>query len=280
MSEAEQKTKQIIIGEIDNILKFNIRFLQYSKDTFGRTKPQHGRPQIQIDTGGHRSSSSKAAGFKSPRVPKPKSFDGYDVLPGGKKDPSSSATATVPTRGLDPSLKPCVAVLERIKKHPEAAAFLAPIDEMWGPEAIPGYFNIVKHPMDLRTIGTKLHAGSYGTNAKAFRADVKLVWKNCMSYNQPDVEFYQIALRMDKLFDETFKKEMSRAHAKPKPPRQSSASESSLKRQSSSKHTDKKEKKRPHRCAPASQSAARHGSVRGARKRGPEKRCLRQNALT
>ena len=39
MSEAEQKTKQIIIGEIDNIHKFNIGFLQHSNDTFGRTKP-------------------------------------------------------------------------------------------------------------------------------------------------------------------------------------------------------------------------------------------------
>ena len=60
--------------------------------------------------------------------------------------------------------------------------FLTPVD----PVAlnIPTYHSIIKKPMDLSTIRTKLDQGQY-ENAKEFEADVRLVFQNCYKFNRP-----------------------------------------------------------------------------------------------
>ena len=60
-------------------------------------------------------------------------------------------------------------------KNPAAGAFLVPVD--WKALKLPTYPKIVKHPMDLGTVQSKLEASRYAT-VEAFVADVELVWKN------------------------------------------------------------------------------------------------------
>ena len=54
-----------------------------------------------------------------------------------------------------------------------------------GREGIPDYFLVVKHPMDLGTIGNKLRRGVYLTSDE-FAADARLVLSNCRLYNKVD----------------------------------------------------------------------------------------------
>jgi hypothetical protein len=52
------------------------------------------------------------------------------------------------------------------------------------PEAlgIPDYPSVVRNPMDLGTVRSRLVTGQYGT-AQEVAADVALVWANCRRYN-------------------------------------------------------------------------------------------------
>ena len=51
------------------------------------------------------------------------------------------------------------------------------------PEAEAAYHSIIKKPMDLSTIRTKLHRGQYG-NVKEFESDVRLVSQNCYKFTR------------------------------------------------------------------------------------------------
>ena len=62
-----------------------------------------------------------------------------------------------------------------------AAFFLEAVDEE--KDNAPGYFNIVKQPMDLGTVRSKLQESRY-SSFDAFASDVKLVFTNCQLYNE------------------------------------------------------------------------------------------------
>lgn len=59
-------------------------------------------------------------------------------------------------------------------------AFLEPVP--WKELGLYEYPQIIKDPMDLGTIKTKLSNGEYG-DENEFRADMDLVWDNCMRFN-------------------------------------------------------------------------------------------------
>lgn len=85
------------------------------------------------------------------------------------------------------------------------------------------YPEIIKKPMDLGTIQVraqvasnepfnmflavqkKLEEGKYNTPDK-FAADVRLVWKNAMTYNRPDSDIYSTADKLSKVFERKFAK--------------------------------------------------------------------------
>jgi len=50
---------------------------------------------------------------------------------------------------------------------------------------IPDYFDVVKQPMDLGTIGHKLQTDQYA-QVSEFLEDLELVWSNCLLYNPPE----------------------------------------------------------------------------------------------
>ncbi|KAI9256062.1 hypothetical protein EDC94DRAFT_636102 [Helicostylum pulchrum] len=69
-------------------------------------------------------------------------------------------------------------VVNKLTLHDSAALFNEPVDL----ESLPDYKNVVKHPMDLRTIWEKLESGKY-SSLKAVDHDIRLVFKNCFAYN-------------------------------------------------------------------------------------------------
>lgn len=86
---------------------------------------------------------------------------------------------------------------------PIAWPFLEPVDPV--ELCIPDYFDIIKNPMDLGTITKKLLSGKYA-NVDEFTKDVRLVWNNCFTYNQPGSDVFVMAETLSKLFEEKLKK--------------------------------------------------------------------------
>ncbi|PWY87674.1 Bromodomain-containing protein [Aspergillus heteromorphus CBS 117.55] len=117
-----------------------------------------------------------------------------------------------PKRDLPYSTKPkkkkyqwelrfCQEVLDELYKPKHfgyAAPFYYPVD----PVAlnIPTYHSIIKKPMDLATVGTKLKAGQY-ENAKEFELDIRLILKNCFKFNIPGDPTYVSGQRLDEEFN-------------------------------------------------------------------------------
>lgn len=106
-------------------------------------------------------------------------------------------------------LKFCQTVLSELKKpkhHAIAFPFLLPVD----PVAlnIPHYHKLIKHPMDLSTIGTKLEHGQY-ENAKEFEADVRLMFQNCYKFNPSADPVHTMGKQFEAVFDEKWAEKAS-----------------------------------------------------------------------
>jgi hypothetical protein len=65
-------------------------------------------------------------------------------------------------------------------RHDDAYLFLEPVDL----RQVPDYAELVAHPMDFSTIRLKIEALEY-RDAAGFAADMRLVFRNCETYN-PD----------------------------------------------------------------------------------------------
>lgn len=98
----------------------------------------------------------------------------------------------------------CAAILKAIMKKPEAGPFLEPVE--WEAYGLTDYPEIIKKPMDLGTVQTKLEAGRYGGSTEKFAADVRLVWKNAMAYNRQDSEIWTTADNLSRVFEKKFAK--------------------------------------------------------------------------
>lgn len=66
-----------------------------------------------------------------------------------------------------------------LKNHEYKSVFGAPVTEA----VAPGYSMLIKRPMDLGTITSKLDKRLYNTPYE-FREDMRLVWSNCFIYNR------------------------------------------------------------------------------------------------
>lgn len=102
-------------------------------------------------------------------------------------------------------LKFAETVLGELKKPRFAqysSYFLAPVD----PVAlnIPDYHKIIKKPMDLGTVESKLKQGEY-ENFKEFEADVRLIFSNCYKFNPPGNVVHLAGKEIEQLFDSKLK---------------------------------------------------------------------------
>ncbi|KAJ3159722.1 hypothetical protein HDU86_001372 [Geranomyces michiganensis] len=93
----------------------------------------------------------------------------------------------------------CKRVWKTLRVSPYGHWFAAPVDPI--ALGIPTYLQVVKKPMDLQTIRTKLESGTdYGT-PKAFEADVRLMLSNSLRFNPPDTAVHRDTRAMLALFD-------------------------------------------------------------------------------
>ncbi|KAG1173845.1 hypothetical protein G6F70_005514 [Rhizopus microsporus] len=91
-------------------------------------------------------------------------------------------------------------VVNKLTYHESAALFNEPVDLV----ALPDYAEIIKHPMDLRTIWERLESGKY-TSLKAIDHDIRLVFKNCFTYNAQGTFAYDQGKRLEKYYQKISK---------------------------------------------------------------------------
>ncbi|XP_047215679.1 bromodomain-containing protein 4-like isoform X1 [Girardinichthys multiradiatus] len=99
------------------------------------------------------------------------------------------------------------------KKHAAYAwPFYKPVDvDALG---LHDYRDIIKHPMDLSTIKTKLETKQY-RDPQEFAADVRLMFSNCYKYNPPDHEVVSMARKLQDVFEMRFAKMPDEPDLKP-----------------------------------------------------------------
>lgn len=100
-------------------------------------------------------------------------------------------------------LKYCGTVLRGLKRHSMAPAFLVPVDPI--ALNIPDYFNIIKEPMDLSLITQRYESGEYKT-PQDFESDIRLMLRNCFTYNHPDSAVTKMGRALEKYFDGSYAK--------------------------------------------------------------------------
>ncbi|KPP60633.1 bromodomain-containing protein 4-like [Scleropages formosus] len=90
------------------------------------------------------------------------------------------------------------------KKHAAYAwPFYKPVDvEALG---LHDYYDIIKHPMDLGTIKSKLESKQY-LEAQEFAADMRLMFSNCYKYNPPDHDVVAMARKLQDVFEMRYAK--------------------------------------------------------------------------
>lgn len=90
-------------------------------------------------------------------------------------------------------------VVNRLISEVIAEPFRDPLDV----ESIPDYLEIISTPLDLGTIAGRLHRREYYIGGSAhclLQADVKMVFTNCMTYNQEGSEIYKAAEELLAMF--------------------------------------------------------------------------------
>ena len=67
------------------------------------------------------------------------------------------------------------------------------------------YPQIIKSPMDLGTVKGKIESNGY-RSLEECAEDIRLIWKNCMTYNADGSEFYNLADSFSRRFEELYAK--------------------------------------------------------------------------
>ncbi|KAM9418418.1 histone acetyltransferase KAT2B-like isoform 6-T6 [Salvelinus alpinus] len=86
-------------------------------------------------------------------------------------------------------------ILQHVKSHQNAWPFMEPVKKT---EA-PGYYQVIRFPMDLKTMSERLKSRYY-TTRKLFMADMQRIFTNCREYNPPESQYYKCANLLEKVF--------------------------------------------------------------------------------
>ncbi|KAL5221344.1 hypothetical protein ABZP36_026057 [Zizania latifolia] len=120
----------------------------------------------------------------------------------GRGVPQTAAPPVVNSSNYTEAFKQCSNLLNKLVSHNWSGPFLAPVDAV--KLNIPDYFEIIKQPMDLGTIRTKLNGGKYSTPWD-FAADVKLTFENAMTYNPVTNDVHMMAKTLKHSFEPRWK---------------------------------------------------------------------------
>jgi histone acetyltransferase len=118
----------------------------------------------------------------------------------GKKIPLESIAAPRDPASLQALHKELQQILTQIKQHQSAWPFLEPVD----PETTGAldYYEVIKNPIDLRTIQERLDRGDYYVTKEIFAADLKRMIENCEAYNGEKHFITELAHNLERFFNQ------------------------------------------------------------------------------
>ncbi|MCO5592483.1 hypothetical protein L7F22_046486 [Adiantum nelumboides] len=87
-------------------------------------------------------------------------------------------------------------LLKAIVEHADAWPFKDPVD----PREVPDYYDIIKDPIDLKTIAKRLESEMYYLTLDMFSADLKRMFANARTYNSPETIYFKCANRLEVFF--------------------------------------------------------------------------------
>ena len=142
-----------------------------------------------------------------PAPPAPKADDDKapkvdDTAP-KSDDTAPKAEEQQPKPKQDPALVKMHEIVDTFLARADSGPFREPVD--WRGMELFDYPVLVKHPMDLGTVKRKLERNEY-ENAAMCAYDIKLIWKNCQTYNAEGSEFWQLAKSYLRRFDDLYRK--------------------------------------------------------------------------
>lgn len=119
---------------------------------------------------------------------------------------SAFATRGGPTAGFserdktsqDTLRKHLQGVLASIKQHQCAWPFLEPVNVK--ETGAVDYYNVIKNPMDLKTMQERLDKGWFYVTKEIFKADLKRMVENCKLYNGKSHYVTELAVQLEKVF--------------------------------------------------------------------------------
>nr|AXY97682.1 Histone acetyltransferase of the GNAT family 1 [Populus tomentosa] len=79
-------------------------------------------------------------------------------------------------------------VKQSMHDHVDAWPFKEPVDA----RDVPDYYDIIKDPMDLKTMSKRVESEQYYVTLEMFIADVKRMCANARTYNSPDTIYYKL----------------------------------------------------------------------------------------
>lgn len=95
--------------------------------------------------------------------------------------------------------KSCSSLLDKLMKHEYGWVFNTPVDVKG--LGLHDYYTIIKHPMDLGTVKTRLNRNWY-KSPKEFAEDVRLTFHNAMTYNPAGQDVHVMAEILYKIFED------------------------------------------------------------------------------
>ncbi|GAA5988355.1 hypothetical protein JCM10908_002179 [Rhodotorula pacifica] len=131
--------------------------------------------------------------------------------PGTKIDPSdvpglkeSGWTPELDALTRRPKRGPQFAVMKKLLTllvdHPSSWAFANPVNA----QEVTDYYDMIKEPMDLATMETKLEANTYGT-LDQFVHDARLIFNNCRRYNDAGSNYVKNANKLENYLNDQLK---------------------------------------------------------------------------
>lgn len=87
-------------------------------------------------------------------------------------------------------------LLKLMHDHPDAWPFKEPVDA----RDVPDYYDIIKDPMDLKTMSKRVESEQYYITLEMFLTDVRTMFRNARTYNSPDTIYYKCATRLESFF--------------------------------------------------------------------------------
>lgn len=97
-------------------------------------------------------------------------------------------------------MKRCGKILFLLKNHKSSWPFIGAVDA--DALGIPEYYEIIKEPMDLTNIESKLKSEKYNDFLE-FQADVLKIIENSYRFNEANEEFLKITSEFENFFNKT-----------------------------------------------------------------------------